>query len=124
MRIMSNEPPTSSSPDYESMVGYRCMSCGYQSSIEFIYCVSCGSSNIVKNELDNCGTVISFTIQHVPGKEFLGYAPYAYVLVRTDSGAVVSGFMEKIKDPSEIFVGKKVSLSGFDKGAYVFTESR
>ncbi len=117
---MVNEAPRSAEHSvadyvrgYESegrIRGFRCPHCAFSTATWGLACSRCGS--LVREEivLADRGAVVSFTIVEVPTEEMVNDAPYAYVLVRLDDGASVSGWMPTVRSGTGIRIGDRVRL--------------
>jgi uncharacterized OB-fold protein len=88
--------------------GMRCRACGHVSATWGIACARCGSSPLEEAALSPSGTVVAFTVQTVPGEEFLNDAPYAYVVVDLDGGGRVTGWMPSVRAENELAIGDRV----------------
>ncbi|MCI4364896.1 MAG: OB-fold domain-containing protein [Thermoplasmata archaeon] len=88
--------------------GFRCVRCGLVSATWGLACPRCGDTGRVEQELSPSGKVVSFTIQTVPGDEFLNDAPYAYVVVELDGGGRITGWMPAVRSVSDLEVGDRV----------------
>lgn len=94
------------------ILSYRCRKCGHKSSIPFEFCLKCQSSDISEEETKGTGVVASFTVQHIPGRNFVDDVPYTYVVVRLGEGPLISGFVGESKSEGQIKIGQKVRISG------------
>jgi uncharacterized OB-fold protein len=88
--------------------GMRCPACGHVSATWGIACARCGTYPLAEVELSPTGTVVAFTVQTVPGEEFLNDAPYAYVVVDLDGGGRVTGWMPAVRSESDLSIGDRV----------------
>jgi len=52
--------------------------------------------------------VVAFSIQTVPGDEFLNDAPYAYVVVDLDGGGRITGWMPTVRAERDLAIGDRV----------------
>jgi len=91
--------------------GFRCSGCGLVTATWGIACPRCGRYPREEIELSSRGTVAAFTVQTVPGDEFLNDAPYAYVLVDLDGGGRVTGWMPGIRSEDALRVGERVHFA-------------
>ena len=83
--------------------------CGYVAFPPRVVCPECGSREFETINLTPEGTIISWTIVHVPAEEFASEAPLPIAIIETPEGArmtaqVVDG------DPGEIEIGAEVRL--------------
>jgi len=88
--------------------GFRCASCGLVTATWGLACSRCGRYPLEEVELSKNGTVVAFTVQTVPGDEFLNDAPYAYVVVDLERGGRVTGWMPGVRSDEELRVGESV----------------
>ena len=91
--------------------GFRCRSCGLATATWGLACSRCGAIGLEEVDLPTRGTVVAFTILHVPGDEFLNDAPYAYVVVELDGGGRVTGWMPTVKQESDLAIGDAVRFA-------------
>lgn len=93
---------------------YSC--CGHETVVKRMYCPSCGTEEIQVREVEDRGSVYSFTKIHVPPAEFTHLAPYLVVLVQLDgTEAKVTARMSE-----DIGIGDKVVLDEVERGAYLY----
>jgi len=83
--------------------------CGYVAFPPRLICPECGSRTFEPINLTPEGTILSWTIVHVPAEEFNAEAPLPIAIIETPEGArltaqVVDG------DPEAIEIGAKVKL--------------
>jgi uncharacterized OB-fold protein len=88
--------------------GFRCRRCGLVTATWGLACSRCGRSELEDVTLSSLGTVVAFTILHVPGDEFLNEAPYAYVVVELDGGGRITGWMPSVHSESDLTYGERV----------------
>jgi len=88
--------------------GLRCANCGFVTATWGVGCSRCGCFPLDETVLSPKGKVVAFTIQTVPGDEFLNDAPYAYVVVDLDGGGRVTGWMPKVRAENDLAVGERV----------------
>lgn len=87
--------------------GFR-SACGYRSATWGLVCPRCGRADLEETELSGRGAVAAYTVQSVPGEEFLNDAPYAYVLVDLDEGGRIAGWMPSVTAPEGLAIGTRV----------------
>ena len=62
------------------------------------------------------GNVVTFTIQSVAPEGFTDAGSYAWVVFKVDGAPFnVSGFLKGIHAPSDLPIGSKVQVTGFDE---------
>ena len=67
-------------------------------------------------EYNGVGTVNTFTIHAVPPEGFEDVDSYAWVVFSLEGAPIrVSGFLPGIKSPSDLPIGSKVKVAGFDE---------
>jgi len=91
--------------------GFHSRSCGFRTATWGLACSRCGSPELEEAPLGDRGRVVSFTVLHVPGDQFLNDAPYAYVVVELDGGGRVTGWMPEVRAETELEIGARVRLS-------------
>ena len=87
--------------------GFR-SGCGFVSATWVLVCPRCGERDLSDVELSGTGRISSFTVQNVPGDEFLNEAPYAYVVVDLDGGGRITGWINGIRDEADLSIGDEV----------------
>lgn len=94
----------------------KCVKCGY-SVLETVYfCEKCSSDVFTTEEYEGLGNVVTFTIQSVAPEGFTDAGSYAWVVFRVDGAPFkVSGFLRDIRAPSDLPIGSKVRVTGFDE---------
>ena len=98
---------------------YRCKECN---SIALSYravCANCSSNKLEKAEVDGVGKIFAYTIIRIGAERFKSQEPYAVVLVKLDSGHLVTGRLVT-DDLEAIENGTKVVLEKQDDVAYWF----
>lgn len=81
-----------------------------------IYCIKCQGDKFNLVEYSGIGRVNTFTIHAVPPEGFDDVESYAWVVFTLDKVPLrVSGFLPGIKFPSELPIGSKVKVIGFDE---------
>jgi uncharacterized OB-fold protein len=94
----------------------KCTKCGY-SNLETVYfCEKCSSDTFTTEEYEGLGSVVTFTIQTVAPEGFTDAGLYAWVVFKVDGAPFkVSGFLKDIRSPSDLPIGSKVQVTGFDE---------
>jgi len=87
--------------------GFR-SACGFVTATWGLACPRCGRRDVEEVDLDPRGTIVAFSVQHVPSDEFLNDAPYAYVVVDLEGGGRVSGWIDGVGSDEEVAVGDAV----------------
>lgn len=101
----------------------KCINCGNHNHSTVYYCKKCGKKNFDNLIINGNGHVETFTIITVPPTGFEKYIPYAWIVMTLDdSNLRISGFMEKISSPTEIPIGTKVTITGFDERGILITK--
>ncbi len=97
--------------------GFRCQNCSLVTATWGLACSRCGKPRLEEFALSERGRVVAFTVQNVPGEEFLNDAPYAYVVVELDGGGRVTGWMPTVKAESDLSIGAPVRfVPGYKPG--------
>jgi uncharacterized OB-fold protein len=97
--------------DYEEGVrlrGFRSR-CGFVTATWGLVCPQCGQRDLAEAQLSGHGRLVAFTVQNVPGEEFLNDAPYAYVVVELDEGGQITGWIDGIRSESDLHGGQRVA---------------
>jgi len=98
-----------------NILARKCQKCGNLHLATVYFCQNCGSKSFVDEKLVGQGTVATYTIITVPPAGFEKYTPYAWVVMNIDKSDLrVSGFMAKIANPSDLPVGTRVKIVGYD----------
>jgi uncharacterized OB-fold protein len=94
----------------------KCSKCGYSTLETTYFCEKCSSSVSTTEEYDGLGNVVTFTIQSVAPEGFTDAGLYAWVVFRVEGAPFkVSGFLKNISAPSDLPIGSKVQVTGFDE---------
>ena len=94
---------------------HKCNNCGNLHLATVYFCQRCGKKGFVDVVLDGKGTIVTYTIMTVPPAGFEEYTPYAWAVMLLDSADLrISGFMGNIKNPSDLPIGTKAKIVGFD----------
>ena len=99
--------------------GFR-SGCGFVSATWLLRCPSCGKADLTETELSGRGSVVAFSVQHVPADEFVNDAPYAYVVVLLDDGGRLTGWMPSVKSEADLQLGDRVRWSPSYRAGVVF----
>lgn len=87
-----------------------------------IACPRCGETRLEETDLSGHGRIIAYTVQNVPGDEFLNEAPYAYVVVELDEGGRITGWMPTVHRDEELAIGDRVRFFGSYKPGVQFVK--
>jgi uncharacterized OB-fold protein len=94
----------------------KCAKCSYSSLETTYFCEKCSSDVFTTEEYEGVGNVVTFTIQSVAPEGFTDAGLYAWVVFRVDGTPFnVSGFLNDIRSPSDLPIGSKVQVTGFDE---------
>jgi uncharacterized OB-fold protein len=74
-------------------------------------CPRCGEARLGEIELSGRGRIVAYTVQNVPGDEFLNEAPYAYVIVELEEGGRITGWMPTVRREEDLAIGDRVRFS-------------
>lgn len=94
----------------------KCAKCNH-STLETVYfCEKCSSDVFTTEEYAGLGNVVTFTIQSVAPEGFTDAGSYAWVVFKVDGAPFkVSGFLKDTQTPSDLPIGSKVQVTGFDE---------
>ena len=94
---------------------HKCNNCGSLHLATVYYCQRCGKKGFEDVILDGIGTIVTYTIMTVPPAGFEEYTPYAWIVMLLDNVDLrISGFMGNIKKPSDLPIGTRAKIVGFD----------
>jgi uncharacterized OB-fold protein len=94
----------------------KCTKCGYSTLETAYFCEKCSSESFIIEEYEGLGNVVTFTIQTVAPEGFTDAGLYAWVVFKVDGAPFkVSGFLKDVRSPSDLPIGSKVQLMGFDE---------
>lgn len=94
----------------------KCTKCGYLHLATTYFCQNCGNRGFENVTIEGKGTVVTYTIITVPPAGYEKYTPYAWVVIKLDEADLrISGFMKNIKSPSDLPLGIKAKVSGYDE---------
>jgi uncharacterized OB-fold protein len=88
--------------------GFRCANCGFVTATWSLACPRCDHADLAEVELSGRGRVVAYTVQNVPGNEFLNEAPYTYVVVELDEGGRITGWMPAVRRVEDLAIGDRV----------------
>ena len=95
---------------------HKCTSCEHLHLSNVYYCEKCGSKGFEDSIFDGVGSVATYTIITVAPAGFQKYTPYAFVVVKLDNTDLrISGFMGGIATPTDLPVGTRAKITGFDE---------
>jgi len=93
----------------------KCTKCGELHLATIYFCKKCGNKGFENAILAGEGTIATYTIITVPPTGFQKYTPYAWVVLNLDESSLrISGFMAGIKTPSDLPIGTRAKITGFD----------
>jgi len=93
----------------------KCKKCGEFHLATVYFCQNCGNKEFENATLEGEGSIVTYTIITVPPAGFEKYTPYAWVVLSLDNSKLrISGFMGGIAKPSDLPVGTKAKIVGFD----------
>lgn len=105
-----------SSARKSNILARECKNCKSIMLETTIYCPKCQGDKFNLVEYMGIGKVNTFTIHTVPPEGFDDVESYAWVVFTLDEVPLrVSGFLPGIKFPSELPIGSKVQVIGFDE---------
>jgi hypothetical protein len=94
----------------------KCTKCGFLHLATTYFCQNCGNRGFENALIDGKGSVVTYTIITVPPAGYEKYTPYAWVVIKLNGVDLrVSGFMQNIKSPSDLPLGTKTKVSGYDE---------
>jgi uncharacterized OB-fold protein len=93
----------------------KCKKCGELHLATVYFCQNCGNKEFENAFLEGKGSIATYTIITVPPAGFEKYTPYAWVVLSLDNSKLrISGFMAGIAKPSDLPVGTKAKIVGYD----------
>jgi len=93
----------------------KCKKCGELHLATVYFCQNCGNKEFENALLEGKGTIATYTIITVPPAGFEKYTPYAWVVLNLDNSNLrISGFMTRISKPSDLPIGAKAKIVGYD----------
>ena len=94
----------------------KCTKCGYLHLVTTYFCQNCGNRGFENVSIEGKGSVATYTIITVPPAGYEKYTPYAWVVIKLDGVNLrISGFMQNIRSPSDLPLGLKVKVAGYDE---------
>jgi uncharacterized OB-fold protein len=99
----------------KKILAHRCSKCGHMMLETVLYCEKCSANKFEHAELEGSGTVVTYTIQAVAPEGFEDAGSYAWVVFKVDNQQLrASGFLPGVKTPSDLPIGTKVRVTGYD----------
>ena len=93
----------------------KCKKCGELHLATVYFCQNCGNREFENAYLEGQGSIATYTIITVPPAGFEKYTPYAWVMLKLNNSDLrISGFMAGIAKPSDLPIGTKAKIVGFD----------
>lgn len=100
----------------KKILAHKCSKCGHLMLETVLFCEKCSGSRFERAELEGAGTVVTYTIQAVAPEGFEDAGSYAWVVFKVDNSQLrASGFLPGIKTPTDLPIGTKVKVAGFDQ---------
>ena len=94
----------------------KCTKCGYLHLVTTYFCQNCGNKGFENVSIEGKGTIVTYTIITVPPAGYEKYTPYAWVVIKLDGVDLqISGFMQNITSPSDLPLGAKTKVAGYDE---------
>ncbi len=113
---MSPEEQVKENAKQGKLLAHKCINCGYIHLSTAYYCIKCGSKGYEDAILEGTGKIVTYTIITVAPAGFEKYTPYAFVVLKLDDSDLrISGFMSGIVTPSDLPVGMRARITGFDE---------
>ncbi|KXB07915.1 hypothetical protein AKJ58_01465 [candidate division MSBL1 archaeon SCGC-AAA385D11] len=100
------------------MEGIKCRGCGRLYVPPMMTCISCGSNEFDRVEFEGKGNIVTYTVIHVPTREYKDEAPYTVAIIELEEGAKITGRVKG--DPEKLAIGKSVKL--LSEGKYYLFE--
>jgi len=103
---------------------HKCKNCGELNLVTIYFCQKCGRKDFENVKIDGQGSIATYTIITVPPSGFEKFTPYAWVVLKLDNSELkISGFMANIKTPSDLPIGARAKIVGFDdRGIIIETQ--
>ena len=102
----------------------KCTKCGELHLSTVYFCQKCGNKGFENHELAGQGSIATYTIITVPPAGFEKLTPYAWVVLKLDDSDLrVSGFMAGIATPTDLPVGTRAKIVGFDDRGILIEKS-
>jgi uncharacterized OB-fold protein len=100
----------------KKILAHKCEKCGHLMLETVMFCEKCSASKFQDVELEGAGVVVTYTIQAVAPEGFEDAGSYAWVVFKIDDTSIrASGFLPGIKTPTDLPVGTKVRVKGFEE---------
>ena len=113
---MSIEEQVIENAKHGKLLTHKCTDCGFLHLSTAYYCLKCGSKGFEDVLLEGTGAIATYTIITVAPAGFEKYTPYAFVVLKLDNSDLrISGFMAGIATPSDLPVGTRAKITGFDE---------
>ena len=94
----------------------KCNDCNTIMLATILYCEKCHGKKFNLIEYPGTGSVNTFTIHTVPPEGFEDVDSYAWVIFTLDDILLrASGFLPDIKKPSDLPIGSRIKVKGFDE---------
>jgi uncharacterized protein len=94
----------------------KCKNCGKIMLETVYYCPVCSKTDFELLEFNGVGSVVTHTIQAVAPEGFEDVDSYAWVVFQVDNAPIrASGFLPGVRLPSDLPIGSKVKVIGYDK---------
>ncbi|MDW3629961.1 MAG: nucleotide-binding protein [Nitrososphaeraceae archaeon] len=94
----------------------KCNDCNTIMLATILYCEKCHGKKFNLIEYPGKGSVNTFTIHTVPPEGFEDVDSYAWVIFTLDDILLrASGFLPDIKKPSDLPIGSRIKVKGFDE---------
>ncbi len=103
------------------VLAYKCKKCGNLQLATTIFCSKCSSQDLVPTVVECKCNVIKFPIQDVAPAEYEKYKPYAWVVVKLDTGFNISGFLSGIDSPKNLPINARVKIVGYDERGIILS---
>lgn len=87
----------------------KCKECGEVYFPPRSVCAECKSTNLVFYRLPDRGKILTYSIIHVPPKEFAGNTPYMIAIVELSDGVRLTAQIADA-NPDEVAIGKPVRI--------------
>lgn len=98
------------------LLARKCAKCGHLHLVTTFFCQNCGNKEFENVSIEGKGTVATYTIMTVPPAGYEKYVPYAWVVMNIDGTDLrISGFMSNIKSPSDLPLGIRIKVAGYDE---------
>lgn len=97
------------------ILAHKCKKCDNLQLSTIVFCSKCYSQDFEVVEVEGKGKVVTYTIQNVAPQEYEKYAPYAWVVVRLDSGFNISGFLPNVDSPKNLPINARIKVVGYDE---------